>query len=112
MPKRRSPGSSAKPVRFSYSTGDQPLIQRAVIQAIEKIGGQRKLKKLYDAHQQLVSTGESFFDAAMRLLRLSVDYDAEALALTPAQGPVVFVSNHPYGVLDGITLTWLALKVR
>ena len=27
-------------------------------------------------------------------------------------GPVLFISNHPYGVLDGITLTWLATKVR
>ena len=35
-----------KKVRFSYSTADQPVLQRAVIQAIEKIGGQRKLKKL------------------------------------------------------------------
>jgi putative hemolysin len=25
---------------------------------------------------------------------------------------VLFIANHPYGVLDGITLTWLATKVR
>ena len=25
---------------------------------------------------------------------------------------MLFISNHPYGVLDGITLTWLATKVR
>ncbi|MCA3575196.1 MAG: hypothetical protein IOC86_14865, partial [Aestuariivirga sp.] len=41
-----------KKVRFSYSTADQPVLQRAVIQAIEKIGGQRKLKKLYAQHQK------------------------------------------------------------
>jgi putative hemolysin len=34
------------------------------------------------------------------------------LALTPREGPVLFISNHPYGVLDGITLTWLATRVR
>ena len=101
-----------KKVRFSYSTADQPMLQRAVIQAIEKIGGQRKLKRLYLQHQKSVKGGENFFDAAMRLLRMRVEYDEAALAATPAAGPVLFISNHPYGVLDGITLTWLATKVR
>ena len=55
-----------KKVRFTYSTEDQSLIQRAVIQAIEKIGGQRKLKKLYDEHQTGTKAGEDFFDAKTR----------------------------------------------
>ncbi len=101
-----------KKVRFSYSTADQPAFQRAVIQAIEKMGGQRKLKKLYFQHQKSVKGGENFFDAAIRLLRMRVEYDEAALAATPATGPVLFIANHPYGVLDGITLTWLATKVR
>lgn len=102
----------SQPVRFSYSTADQPWLQRTVIQAIEKIGGQRKLKKLYLRHQENLSKGESFFDSAMRLLRINVTYDADTLAQVPKSGPVIFISNHPYGVLDGITLTWLALKAR
>ena len=101
-----------KKVRFSYSTADQPAFQRAVIQAIEKLGGQRKLKKLYVQHQKSVKGGENFFDAAIRLMRMKVEFDEGALALTPASGPVLFISNHPYGVLDGITLTWLATKIR
>ena len=109
---RTAPVSKRKKMRFTYSTADQPMLQRAVIQAIEKIGGQRKLKKLYVQHQKSVAGGENFFDAAVRLLRLRVEYDAAALAATPASGPVLFISNHPYGVLDGITLTWLATKVR
>jgi putative hemolysin len=104
--------SPSRKIRFSYSTPDQPVLQRAVITTIEKMGGQRKLKRLYDLHQKSVRSGENFFDSAIRLLKLHVIYDAEALEATPKTGPVLFISNHPYGVLDGITLTWLVMKVR
>ena len=116
MPKRASSTipvtGKKKRVRFTYSTPDQPALQRVVIQAIEKIGGQRKLKKLYAQHQKSVAAGENFFSAALRLLKMNVEFDTAALARTPAAGPVLFISNHPYGVLDGITLTWLATKIR
>lgn len=104
--------ATPKKMRFTYSTADQPLLQRAVIQAIEKLGGQRKLKKLYLIHQENLRRGQNFFDSAINLLRVNVCFDDEALKAVPKSGPVVFISNHPYGVLDGITLTWLAMKVR
>jgi putative hemolysin len=99
-------------MRFTYSTLDQPWLQRMVIQSIELLGGQRKLKRLYNQHAENIRRGESFFDSAMRLLNINVAYDDAALAAIPKTGAVIFISNHPYGVLDGITLTWLALKAR
>ena len=76
----------SKKLRFSYSTADQPILQRAVIQAIEKIGGQRKLKKLYVQHQKNLTRGENFFDSAMRLLRMRVEFDEAALAVEDLDG--------------------------
>ena len=99
-------------IRFTYSTPDQPFLQRAVIQAIEKLGGQPRLRRLYDLHVGHRRAGETFFDAAVRLLNLDVRYDADRLARVPRSGPLLFIANHPYGVLDGIVLAWLAMKVR
>lgn len=101
-----------KPVRFSYSTADQPKLQRAMIQTIEMLGGRRRLRKLYQEHHRRVAAGDDFFESAVSLLRLDIEYETSELSRVPAEGPVLFIANHPYGVLDGITLTWLATRVR
>ena len=75
MPKRQDTSptpAKAKKVRFSYSTADQPRLQRVVIQAIERIGGQRKLKKIYEEHQRGVKGDENFFAAALQIGRAHV----------------------------------------
>ncbi|MEM6463937.1 MAG: lysophospholipid acyltransferase family protein [Pseudomonadota bacterium] len=78
--------------------------------------GQIKLQKLYhrfrSERQQPERRGETFFDAAIRLLELDIRFDAQMLAEIPRSGPVLFIANHPFGVVDGIVLTWLALKAR
>lgn len=100
------------PIRFSYSSPDQSIVQRSVIRAVELVGGQRRLRRLYEAQRLGRLAGETFFDAAIRLLSLDVRFDQAALDAVPRSGPVVFVANHPYGVLDGIVLAALVLKVR
>ncbi len=103
---------SDEPIRFSYSTATQPHVQRAFIRTVEFLGGQRRLRRLYERRNSALRPGETFFDAAVRLLALDVHVDNDALQALPKSGPIVFIANHPYGVLDGIVLTWLALKVR
>jgi putative hemolysin len=113
QPQRGSNGSNLEaPVRFTYSTPEQPPIKRAVIRSIELLGGQRKLKKLYEHTQSGRLAEETFFASALRSLAIDVRFDAEKLARVPKDGPVIFIANHPYGVLDGIILTWLCMQVR
>ncbi len=98
--------------RFSYSTAEQSAAKQALIRMVEFFGGQRRLHRLYNKRAAEMQPGETFFDAAVRLLDLDVHYDADALAAIPKSGPFLFVANHPFGVLDGIVLTWIALKAR
>jgi putative hemolysin len=97
---------------FSYATASDPPIKRGLIRLVEKATGQPKLKRMYVHNQRFPRSGEDFWHAAVRSLELDVRYDAHALATVPKTGPLVFVANHPYGVLDGIVMAWLVSKVR
>lgn len=98
--------------RFSYSEPTQPLFQQIAIRAVERLTGQPKLKRLYELNQTHPVDGESFWQAAVRLLDLHIPLDPAALDAIPKTGPLVVVANHPYGVLDGIAICWLMEKVR
>jgi putative hemolysin len=97
---------------FSYATAEDPLVKRGLIRLVERATGQPALKRLYLENQAHPRAGESFFAAAVRKLDLDVRYDRDALDRLPRTGPVVVVANHPYGVLDGIVISWLIEKVR
>ena len=97
---------------FSYATASDPPIRRALIRFVEKATGQPKLKRIYLQNQRFPRDGETFWEAAVRSLELNVRYGAHALAAVPKTGPVVFVANHPYGVLDGIVMSRLVSKAR
>ena len=97
---------------FSYADPAMPPAQRGLIRLVEAATGQRQLRRLYLHNRRHGVEGESFFAAAVRSLRLDVRFDRAALAAMPPTGPVVVVANHPYGVLDGIVISWLVGQVR
>ena len=97
---------------FSYADPAAPRLQRGLIWAVEAATGRRKLKRLYLDYCAGPKQGESFWQAAVRMLALRVQFDRGALENVPRQGPVVIVANHPYGVLDGIVIAWLIEQVR
>jgi putative hemolysin len=97
---------------FSYATREDPPVKRGLIRLVERATGQPHLKRLYVDNQRNPRPNESFWQAAVRALKLDVRFDAAALDRIPKTGPVVVVANHPYGVLDGIVVSWLAEKVR
>ena len=103
---------AVKQVRFSYATEDDPQLKRLVIRAIEKMTGQPYLKQLYEEQRTKVLPGESFWAAAVRNLELKLDVNHDALMRLPKTGALVIVANHPFGVLDGIIISYLTSLVR
>ena len=97
---------------FSYATADDPWIKRLVIRAVELMTGQPTLKRMYLENQASPVPGESFWDAAIRQLRLRVLTNSSELEALPRTGPLMVIANHPFGVLDGIVISYLISKVR
>ena len=96
---------------FTYAADADGKLRRLIIRAVEKATGQPKLHRMYLDYLE-TAHDRDFWEEAVRRLELEVRYDEARLAAVPRQGPVVFVANHPFGVLDGIVICHLVRKVR
>ncbi len=97
---------------LTYSSAYDSPLARLSIRAIEILSGQLRLKRLYDLYQAEMDGSTDFWEAALRLLQLQLDYDAGRLAQLPTSGPLVIVANHPFGLIDGLLIGHLANRVR
>jgi len=69
-------------------------------------------KRYREAPKTLWEEEGSFFKGCLRGLNIAYQVSTEDLARFPQQGPVVVVSNHPFGVLDALILSALLEEVR
>ena len=99
-------------VAVTYCNPDDPLLRRALIRSIELLTGQRKINRLYRSYRAEGPRRETFWADAVERLSLNIRYDQERLSKVPRTGPLLVVSNHPYGVLDGLGLCYLVSRVR
>ncbi|MBU1286806.1 MAG: lysophospholipid acyltransferase family protein [Alphaproteobacteria bacterium] len=92
---------------LSYASYFDDPLKRRLIRTVERMSGQPKIKQLYEHYRDHLARDVPFFEAAMRLLDLDVQFSASRLAEIPRTGPLVIVANHPFGVLDGLVICWL-----
>lgn len=102
------------PVDFTYSHPGQSAVRRAVIRAVERLSGQPRLRDLYlDWAAYGKIPGESVFDAALRLLKVRPQIDGqENLRQVPQDGGLLLVANHPFGIVDGLAIAQLGMRLR
>ncbi len=105
-------GPGAPVPAFSYSSTEDAPLKRFLIRAIEAMTGQPRLRRMYLDNRANPVAGETFFAAAIRYLKLQIEFDMARLRQVPATGPVVVVANHPFGVVDGLVISHLVSMVR
>lgn len=102
----------AERVRFTYSHPGQSRFRRAVIRGVERISGQPRLRDMYMGWAENPDPAESVFAAAVRLLQLDIRLAGVPLADVPREGGLLLVANHPFGIVDGLTIGHLGMQLR
>uniref|UniRef100_I2PY92 Putative hemolysin n=1 Tax=Desulfovibrio sp. U5L TaxID=596152 RepID=I2PY92_9BACT len=90
------------------------LVRRAVALAEPVLGRLLSLAPIEDLYRRVPAgaTGGAFVDAVLSAMDVPVRVAAEELERIPKTGPVVVVSNHPFGGLEGLVLAKMLLAVR
>ena len=97
---------------ISYSSPEDALIRRLIINSIEISTGRRVIEKAYDRLKELKIKDASIWDHVFPLLEIELDFNREQLSEIPKEGPLVVIANHPYGVADGMALGYILAQLR
>lgn len=98
--------------KISYADPGEPWVKRVFIRIIEILTGQPKIQKLYNELQQEWVPEGGIWKAALEKLAVSPAFDPRQLEKVPAEGPIIFIANHPFGVVDGLILGYLISMCR
>src|SRR5207248_9641427 len=69
-----------------------------------------KVRELYESTRE--SDGTNIFNRLLKKMNVTCSVSDSDLARVPASGACVVVANHPFGILDGILLGALLLRIR
>ena len=97
---------------FSFAANDVGPLSRLFIRLSELTTGQPKLKKIYDNYLKEERPAEYFWNDAVTRLNLKINIISKNINPIPKYGKLLIVSNHPFGVADGITICSIVTKVR
>ncbi|MFQ3253325.1 MAG: putative hemolysin [Loktanella salsilacus] len=89
---------------ISYASSAKGRGGRTLIRLLENATGRPKLLRRVQGYDAQVGQGGDLWDVLSDRFGLSVDVIGGALGHIPQTGPLVVVANHPYGILDGLTL--------
>lgn len=98
--------------KLTYAQDNDPWWRRALIESLETLSGRPTIERLYNAMRHGDTPAIGLWGAALEQLQVKMEYSASQLAKAPAEGPLVFVANHPFGVVDGLMLGQLVSQVR
>ena len=97
---------------ISYASSAQSLAGRALIRSLENITGRIGLIKRAANYDIEVASGKNFWEVIVDRYDLKLDLISGSLDNIGKRGPVVVVSNHPYGILDGLIMGYILSKTR
>ena len=97
---------------ISYASSASTRAGRALIRSVENLTGRLSLIRMARDYDREVAAGRDFWEVMVERYALSLEVIGGSLANIPREGPLVVISNHPYGILDGLMLGYILSTTR
>ncbi|MBQ2262226.1 MAG: lysophospholipid acyltransferase family protein [Loktanella sp.] len=107
------PGNERQVARdITYATSAKGRGGRVIIRMLENATGRLHLIKKARGYDREVANGADFWQVMTQRYGLDLQVMGGSLDNIPATGPLILVSNHPYGILDGLMMGLILSKRR
>ncbi len=97
---------------ISYASSARSRGGRALIRVLENVTGRLSLIRRAEGYEHEIAQGRSFWEVIPERFGLSLDIVSGSLGNIPANGPLILIANHPYGILDGLMMGHLLDRLR
>jgi len=98
--------------RLTYVQPKDSALRKWVIRHLEKALGRKKLERVYWRLKESPFDVTTFFARAIRASGLHVEHQGLQAEQLKVEGPVIFLANHPFGIVDGMVICDIAAKMR
>ena len=90
---------------ISYASSANGFMGQLLIRSIENFTGRLGLIRRAKDYDKEVASGRNFWEVIVERYNIEMNLVEGCLENIPKEGPVVIVSNHPFGILDGLLLS-------
>ncbi len=97
---------------ISYAASARSRGGRVLVRLMENATGRIGLIRRAAGYEHELARGRDFWQVIVERYGLSLDVVGGSLASIPANGPLILIANHPYGILDGLMMGYILSVLR